>query len=189
MTSLAIVPAAGRGERFGSSKLTADLRGEPLLAHTVRSLLDGHVAHVVVVASETGAYRAIPLLRDPRVTIVVNTDADRGMFSSIQTGLAAAEGDPILVLPGDMPFVRPETVATLLERYRTDPGRLIIPLRHARHGHPVLVPGRVRAAALSASPLSTLDALIKDQRLVPLEVEIDDPGILHDVDTPADLMP
>lgn len=188
MTSLAIVPAAGRGERFGSAKLTADLRGEPLLAHTVRSLLDGHVARVVVVASETGAFAGIPLLRDPRVTIVVNTDADRGMFSSIQTGLATAEGDPILILPGDMPFIRPQSIATLLESYRTAPGQFIVPRRHARHGHPVLLPGRVRAAALAASAFSTLDALIKGQRLVPIEIEIDDKGILHDVDTPADLM-
>lgn len=188
MTSLAIVPAAGRAERFGSSKLTADLRGEPLLAHTVRSLLDGHVARVVVVAAETGAYRAIPLLRDPRVTIVVNTDADRGMFSSIQTGLAASDGDPILILPGDMPFVRPESIARLLEVYRTTPGLLVVPQRHARHGHPVVVPGSIRAAALAASPFSTLADVIKAQRLVPREVELDDKGILRDVDTPADLM-
>ena len=41
----------------------------------------------------------------------MNPDPSRGMFSSIQIGLAAAQGDPSSCFPGDMPFVRPATVA------------------------------------------------------------------------------
>ena len=185
MTSLAIVPAAGRSDRFGSPKLTADLDGEPLLARTVRSLLDGHVARVVVVASEAGAFERVPLVQDPRVSVVVNPHADRGMFSSIQTGLAAADGDPILILPGDMPFVRPATVAAVLEAYRRAPG-FIVPRRHSRRGHPIALPGSIRAAVLAAPPTTSLNELLKSQRLARTEVE-DDGGVLRDVDTPADL--
>jgi molybdenum cofactor cytidylyltransferase len=187
MTSLAIVPAAGRSDRFGSPKLTADLRGEPLLARTIRSLLEGHVARVVVVASAADAFTRVPLVHDPRVSVVVNPDADRGMFSSIQTGLAAADGDPILILPGDMPFVRPTTVAAVLEAYRRAPG-FIVPLRHSRRGHPIALPGSLRSAVLAASPAISLSALITSERLVRREIAVDDEGVLHDVDTPADLM-
>jgi molybdenum cofactor cytidylyltransferase len=187
MTSLAIVPAAGRSDRFGSPKLTADLRGEPLLSRTIRSLLEGHVAHVVVVASQTGAFERVLLLRDPRVRVVVNPDADRGMFSSIQTGLAASDGDPILILPGDMPFVQPATVAAVLEAYHRAPG-FIVPQRHSRPGHPIALPGSIRSAVLAASSTTWLSALIKAQRLARVEIEVDDGGILQDVDTPADLM-
>ena len=187
MTSLAIVPAAGRSDRFGSPKLTADLRGEPLLARTIRSLLDGPVARVIVVASVADAFARVPLVHDPRVSVVVNPDPDRGMFSSIQTGLAAADGDPILILPGDMPFVRPATVAAVLDAYRRQPG-FIVPLRHSRPGHPIALPGSVRSAVLVASPATSLSAFIKSQRLVRREIPVDDAGVLHDVDTPADLM-
>jgi molybdenum cofactor cytidylyltransferase len=186
MTSLAIVPAAGRSERFGSPKLTAPLRGEPLLAQTLRALLEGHVARVVVVSSETGVFDHIPLVADPRVSVVVNPDPDRGMFSSIQTGWASAEGDPVLILPGDMPFVRPATVAAVIAAYRRRPG-FVVAQRHARHGHPIALPGSLRDAALAAAATFTLDAFIKSQALAPIEVEVDDMGILHDVDTPADL--
>lgn len=186
MTSLALVPAAGRSDRFGSPKLVAAVSGEPLIARTVRSLLEGPVARVVVVASETGAFDHIPLLRDPRVSVVVNTNPDRGMFSSIQTGWAAASGDPVLILPGDMPFVLPATVAAVLAAYRRTPG-FVVAQRHARHGHPIALPGSLRAAVLAAPATSTLDAFIKSQGLAPIEVEIEDQGILHDVDTPADL--
>jgi molybdenum cofactor cytidylyltransferase len=186
VTSVAIVPAAGRSERFGSAKLVTTLDGELLLSRTVRSLLEGHVARVVVVAAETGAFDRIPLLRDPRVAIVVNPNPDRGMFSSIQTGWSAAEGDPVLILPGDMPFVQAATVAAVIAAYRQRPG-LVVAQRHARHGHPIALPGSWRAAALAAPATSTLDAFIKSQGLEPIEVEVDDKGILHDVDTPADL--
>ena len=187
MTSIAIVPAAGRSERFGSPKLTVSLRGEPLLELTLRSLLDGHVSRVILVSARTGAFDHVPLSRDPRVTVVVNPDPDRGMFSSVQTGLAAAEGDPILMLPGDMPFVQPATVKAVLEAYRRAPG-LITPQRHARHGHPIAVPGSARAAILAASATSSLSDVIKALGLPHTEVEVDDKGILNDVDTPADLM-
>ena len=187
MTSVAVVPAAGRSERFGSPKLTSPLAGEPLLERTVRALLDGRVARVVVVAPATGAFEHLPLVHDPRVTVVVNPLPERGMFSSIQVGLEAAEGDPVLVLPGDMPFVRAATVTAILAAYDEAPG-LIVPRRHGRHGHPIAFPGWLRAAARAASPSSTLADLLRAQRLERRELEIDDPGILHDVDTPADLM-
>jgi molybdenum cofactor cytidylyltransferase len=187
VTSVAIVPAAGRSDRFGAPKMTAALGGEPLLGRTIRSLLEGQIARVVVVAAATGAFDQLRAMRDPRVSVVINPDRDRGMFSSIQVGLAAADGDPIMVLPGDMPFVQPATVARLLEAYRRTPG-FIVPQRHARHGHPIVLPGSIRTAALAASPTSSLNDLIKGQGLVALEVEVDDRGILHDVDTPADLL-
>src|SRR5690242_3670734 len=47
----AVVPGAGRAERFGSQKLLADLDGEPLLNHTLRSLLDAGLQRVVLVVS------------------------------------------------------------------------------------------------------------------------------------------
>ena len=188
LSSLAIVPAAGRSDRFGSPKLIARLGGQPLLDRTIRALLDGHVARVIVVAPHTGAFGDVTMLRDPRVTVVVNPDPNRGMFSSIQTGLAATtDGDPILILPGDMPFVRPSTVSAVMKAYAREKC-FVIPQRHKRHGHPIALPGAIRTAALAAPATSTLDAVIKSQQLKHFELEVDDEGILHDVDTPADLM-
>ena len=47
MPAIAIVPAAGKAERFGGAKLVADLKGEPLIDHTILSLLDGGIARIV----------------------------------------------------------------------------------------------------------------------------------------------
>ena len=103
MPSLAIVPAAGRAERFGRQKLLEDLGGELLLNRTIRCLLDGGVTRVAVVVPPQGGLDAVPIFADPRVELVLNPDPSRGMFSSIQAAFAAIpEGDPVLVLPGDM---------------------------------------------------------------------------------------
>jgi len=185
----AVVPAAGRGRRFGGPKLLAPVAGVPLIERTVRSLLEAGVARVAVVVAPDSAVRAagdrLPVLADPRVTIVVNPDPDRGMLSSIQAGLAAVDGEPVLVLPGDMPFVRPATIVRVLDAARAS-GVVVSPRCDGRRGHPVALTAKAAASVLAASAIDLSDALtpFKGDRL---ELDVDDPGIHRDVDRPADL--
>ena len=102
MASIAIVPAAGKAERFGGPKLLVRIKGQPLLDWTLWSLLDGGVDRVVVVTAPGADLSNAQFVSDPRVRLAVNEDPSRGMFSSIQAGLALVSGDPILVLPAAM---------------------------------------------------------------------------------------
>jgi molybdenum cofactor cytidylyltransferase len=185
--SVAIVPAAGKAERFGGGKLVADVDGEPLLNRTLRSLLDGGVDHVVVVLAPNTSLPTVELLNDERVVRVVNPDPSRGMFSSIQIGLASAQGDPILVLPGDMPFVQTETVKKVLSE-ATRTGRIVSPRYQGRRGHPVAFPQRLRDGILKADPASTLNDALKNTG-AGLELDVEDKGIRRDVDLPTDITP
>src|SRR5262245_10557785 len=90
---VAVIPAAGRSSRFGSSKLLALIDGQPLLDHTIASLLDAGVSTVCVVTTAHADLKEVRGLRDARVITTVNSDPDRGMFSSIQTGLSAIDAD------------------------------------------------------------------------------------------------
>jgi molybdenum cofactor cytidylyltransferase len=186
MTSLAVVPAAGRGQRFGGAKLLALVHGEPLLDRTIASLLDGGVARVVVVLPPATDFSAVRRLADPRVQTVINPDPSRGMLSSIQAALRAADGDPILILPGDMPFVRPATVAAVLEAGRQS-GRIVAPTRAGRHGHPVALPGELRAAVLAVDVAHSLKDVIAAAPAGRIEIPVTDDGVLRDVDVAADL--
>lgn len=183
--TVAIVPAAGKAERFGGGKLTADVDGEPLLNRTLRSLLDGGVEHIIVVLAPNASLPTVTLLNDERVVRVVNPDPSRGMFSSIQIGLMSAEGAPILVLPADMPFVQPATVrAVAAEARRTD--GIVSPSYQGRHGHPVAFPLRLKDVILQADPASTLNQALKSAG-ESLEVNVEDQGIRRDVDRPWDI--
>jgi len=192
MTS-AIVPAAGKAERFGGNKLLVEIAGVPMLERTLRSLLKGGAAQVVVtldggatIGEAINLRAAINSFRDSRVRMTLNRAPERGMFSSIQIAVGEASGDPILVLPGDMPFVRSDTVAAVIESYRAAPA-IVLPRFNGRHGHPIAIPASLRDEIVSSDASITLSEIIKRHASVTRELDVDDAGILRDVDRASDL--
>lgn len=186
--TVAVVPAAGASRRFGSQKLLADIQGEPLLQHTLRSLLDGGVARLILVVTPHAALSSVSALRDPRVSVVVNRHAERGMFSSIQAGLAAASPEAdVLVLPADMPFVRASTVQALTSHRATSRAAGVVCAYRRRRGHPILLSPRTWTALLDASSSTSLKAALADLGATPETLEVDDAGVLKDVDVRDDL--
>ena len=155
---------------------------------TLRSLHEAGVDRIVLIVAP-----ASPLLDPatlpvgaPRVTLAINPDSSRGMFSSIQAGCAMAEGDPLIVLPADMPFVRPATIAAVLAA-AAEGGRVILPTLRGKHGHPIGLPGSARDAILDANATSNLKAVLATTGLPHVDLDVDDPGVLRDVDVPSDL--
>jgi CTP:molybdopterin cytidylyltransferase MocA len=182
--ALGIVPAAGAATRFGGEKLLTDVDGTPMIERTVRALRAGGVLEVVVVVGPDD--RAIAALGLP-ARIAENPDPSRGMLSSIQAGLAAGEGDPIVIIPGDMPYVRPETVRALLDHYAKRHG-ILSPRYQGKRGHPVLVPASLGSEILAEDPRSaTLHDVLRRHEAARADLEVQDPGVVRDVDTRADL--
>jgi molybdenum cofactor cytidylyltransferase len=187
--AVAIVTAAGSAERFGGKKLLTPIDGEPLLDHTIRALLEGGAVEVIVVVGRDGRAeleRDVNAMLDPRVRPVENPDPSRGMFSSIQEGAAQAQGDPLLVLPGDMPFVSAATVRAVLDAYARTPA-IVSPRYRGKRGHPVALPGSLRDEIRAADPLGTLHDVIRKHPDMRVDVDLDDRGVVRDVDTAADL--
>jgi molybdenum cofactor cytidylyltransferase len=181
-----VVPAAGRSSRFGSMKLLADVSGEPLINRTLGSLLEAGVDPVVVVRSDAERLETVPLISHANVRSVVNRDPSRGMFSSIQCGLSVATADVIVVLPADMPFVRAATVA-LVARTCVETGRVVVPVFHGHRGHPVGVPAGLRDGLLMMPPDRSLKDALAALGEELLLVDVDDQGVVRDVDVPGDL--
>ena len=189
--------AAGRGRRFaaaagpGADKLTAALDGVPVARRALDALAAGCDA-IVAVHRPAAPGALLDALRGAR--LVVAPRADDGMGHSLaQAALAAMEdgADAVLVLPADMPWVRPETVRRIAEAAREGPPsvratRIVVPtLADGRRGHPV---------AFGAAHLDALAALTGDRGARALlgaasttPLPTDDAGILRDVDTPSDL--
>ena len=183
----AIVLAAGRSTRMGSNKLIADLGGKPVVAHVVDAIAAaGLPPPVVVVGHRADAVRAA--LAGRRVTFVEAPDFAAGMSRSLRAGLAAAPaawGAAIVAL-GDMPAVDPATYAALVAAM-LDRIPVVVPTWNGKRGNPVLW-GRAHWPRLMAvTGDSGGRALLAEfgDRLV--EVAVDDPGILVDVDTPEAL--
>lgn len=191
MRSVAVVPAAGSAERFGGKKLLTLIDGEPLLDRTISALLNGGVDQIVVVVGPDAGEltRDVNAFSDPRVWPVVNPDPSRGMFSSLQTGMAEAQikwGDALVVLPADMPFVQSGTVAILLDVFASRPA-IVSPKYQGKRGHPVILPPALREEIRAAEPALTLHDILKRHPDLRVDVDLQDRGVVRDVNRPEDL--
>lgn len=184
---IAIVPAAGMSLRFGSMKLLADVDGQPLISATLRSLLDAAIDRVIVVHAPV-PFGSVDLFRDRRVHLVTNPDPSRGMFSSIQAGMHSVQpsDELVIILPADMPFVKPATIAVVASACRTS-GRPAAAAFQGRHGHPLVVPASLAPDLRRADPRQSLKDALAALRAAPESIEVPDSGVIRDVDTRDDL--
>ncbi|CAD5374612.1 Molybdopterin-guanine dinucleotide biosynthesis protein MobA [Rubrivivax sp. A210] len=180
-----VVPAAGRGSRFAGPqhKLEQPFGSATVLGCTVRQAVQTQLP-VVVVTTAALQHLVAEFLATRDIVVLSPADAARGMGHSIATGISERSGAPgWLVLPGDMPLVRPSSilaVATALEQHA-----VVCAQHRGRRGHPV---------GFAAELYSELILLRGDEgarRLIaryPAQgLELDDPGVLLDVDTSSDL--
>ena len=183
-----IVLAAGRGSRFADAdptappKMLAPVDGAPMVRRTVESLMNGGVAHCVVVVSSDGSAAIEQALQGLPVTLVVNPDPSRGMFSSVQCGvMATTPSDVCVLLPGDMPFVQPSSIAAVIAAAHGGT-HTVTPSLDGHRGHPVVCATALRDHILAAPAGTRLDHLMEQAPV--LSVEVLDVGVRRDVDRP-----
>ncbi|MDR2077118.1 MAG: nucleotidyltransferase family protein [Desulfovibrio sp.] len=196
-----IILAAGYSRRMGGRvKALARLGGQTLLERAAAALRQGGVASVLAVA---GHDRERVRREAARLGIraVVNPDIDRGMFSSLQIGLAALvpeAPDSVLILPVDAALVLARSVAALLalrEKTRAEAGSpLLVPTFLGLPGHPVLAPANHLEAILRWSGENGLRGYLDSLPSAPpgtppplVLCPLPDAGIGSDLDTPAQL--
>lgn len=188
MTTGAILLAAGFSRRFGDIKLNAVLPdGSTVLQQTAR-LLSDNINNVLVVTR--------PALLDANVLskltfsdeqIILCHDADQGMGHSLACAVRAipVHWHACMVCLGDMPFLGASTLQQLQQNASSH--EIIIPTFQGQRGHPVVF-GRDFFAELSQSQGDTggREVVRNHPDRVRL-IELDDPGILQDIDTPEDI--
>jgi molybdenum cofactor cytidylyltransferase len=122
-----------------------------------------------------------------RARVITNPEPERGQLSSLQCGLAEvpADSEAVAFCPVDYPNVKPATVAALIAALDGN-AAIAVPRFKDQHGHPVLVRRAIMDELLALSPLSTAREVIHRHASQTAYVDVDDPGILLDVDTPED---
>jgi molybdenum cofactor cytidylyltransferase len=172
-----IVLASGRGERFLASggtahKLSALLGGRPVLEHTLAAV------------------------RDSGLPWHLEDAGHPGMGDSIAAAVrATADAAGWLILPADLPLVQPATLRRIAEALSPSSPQTSLqwqavqPVHAGARGHPVGFAASSGAALMAlAGPLGAASVLrgLRATNAVG-EVEVDDPGVVTDIDTLADL--
>lgn len=180
-----VLLAAGRSQRMGQPKLLLPWHGVQLVRHVAQTALQSPLDRLVVVVGHRAAHVEAALAGLP-LEIVQNDQFMAGQSTSLRVGVEAARSsDAIVVLLADQPLLQPATIAALRARYKRDRPAIVVPRYHGERGNPVL---------WDRSMYERLRALSGDQggRGVLHEfadavawVDVDDPGIVLDVDTPT----
>lgn len=194
-SAAAVVLAAGMSRRMAAAgpKQLLRIAGKPLLEHALESIHAAGVSDIVLVlGAEANAIQAqIPL---HGVRVALNPDYQQGMGTSLRTGLGAlsSAARAALVVLADQPFVQPETLKRLIafhEQSSHEQSRvqIILPLYRGFRGNPVLLDRSVFAEVRGLSGDVGCRAIFGSHTEGIHKVEVDDPGILLDIDTEDDL--
>jgi molybdenum cofactor cytidylyltransferase len=174
-----VVLAAGLSTRSGPYKMTLPLGDKTVIAHSIEGMYS-IVDRIWVVVGWNAAQVREALSAYDRVEIVLNERFREGMFSSVKAGIARVRAPRFFLLPGDTPLVGPAVYQRLLAVR----GDIVIPTFRGRSGHPVLMRSQLIPEILAQPERATLRDFIETQSKI--TVEIDDEGILLDLDTPED---
>ncbi len=195
-----IVLAAGQGRRFGGDKLLTTLPcGQAVIVQTLQTLLPEVERLVCVVRRDDFKLRDLldqMSLCHKHLECLPIDNADQGMSASLQAGIEhchKAEG--WLIALGDMPYVKPETLRLLHSAFQRELSRgratCILRPRHKRRqqwGQPVLFTRYYYPELQNISgDKGARDILTQFAHQV-IAVDVNDDGVLVDIDRPADLI-
>ena len=164
---------------MGRPKAFLEIDGETFVSRLTRIFREECDPVLLVV----GAY---PNLTSEGATVVVNPYWPSGQLSSLQAGIRALpEALPAFFFaPVDCPAFSAATVKTLWAAFETDRTKFVIPRMGDRRGHPVLANGSLRGEFLALPPDGEARTIVHRYREQTRYIDVDDPGILADIDTP-----
>ncbi|HNQ93321.1 MAG TPA: nucleotidyltransferase family protein [Anaerolineales bacterium] len=191
MTISAIILAAGESKRMGQPKMLLKWEKTTVLEHVISVFANAWVEDIVVV---TGAARdeVEKIVADAQasspVRSVFNENFSTGeMLSSIQCGLRELAGKgskAALIALGDQPQVREGSVRRVCEMFKETGSPLVVPSYHMRRGHPWLAERSLWDEVLAMRAPQTPRDFLNSHADQINYVEVDDEGILADLDTP-----
>ena len=179
-----ILLAAGSSKRFGGNKLAHMLDGEPIALRSAR-------AFIAVLPGATAVVRPHsllkPMLEDLGFRVVECVRADEGMGASLAAGVDAnRRAAGWVVALADMPFIQSATHRKVAHAV-AEGAELVAAGHHGERGHPVGIGARFRDELVALEGDAGARNIVRANPHLLQVIECDDPGVLRDIDTPADL--
>jgi molybdenum cofactor cytidylyltransferase len=183
-----IILAAGESSRMKSPKALLSIGNTTFAEHLASMMRGGKINPVFLIAGAhveeiRAAYRD-----KPEFVIVQNSQYPLGQISSLKAGIRQLPTGVLsaMIWPVDIPLVKPHTVTTLVSEFERQQPPIVIPVFDGKHGHPVIYGHAALQSVLALKADQTakeLRNIYKDQILY---VEVHDPAVLIDIDTPED---
>jgi molybdenum cofactor cytidylyltransferase len=186
----AVVLAAGGSRRMGQAKQLLPLGETTLLGQTLKNLRPATVHEIVLVlgSSAETVRRQLPVSLLEGLKVVVNQNYAQGMASSLREGLSALDrqSEAALIILGDQPFVRTQTLDQIIEAYGRTHAQIVIPSHQGTRGNPVLLHRSVFAEVMALEGDTGCRAIFGSHLEGIVKVEVEDKGVLLDIDDQHD---
>ena len=180
----AVILAAGSSQRFGEDKRLAMINDQPMIVKSLQPYL-AHLQSVYTILRPNDPVRAV---LPPEICVIEAIDAHLGMGHSLAAAAQQLTAlDWILVGLADMPWIKPETIAHIVNSISNQENAIVRPSHGGQPGHPV---------AFTANYLDELKTLTGDvgaRNVVSrnsaylVDLAVTDQAILRDVDTPRQI--
>ena len=191
-----VILAAGESSRMGTDKAllpwpaqNTGASRETFLSAAIRSL--AHSTDFVLIVAGRNEPILAPVAYANGASIVTNPDPSRGQFSSLQVGLHEVLNrgrDAVVITLVDRPPVTSATVQLLRDAFESAPQNIwaVVPEFSGKHGHPYLVGRELIEAFLHAPATSTAREIEHGYQDHIRYVEVTDPFVALNVNTPED---
>ncbi len=180
----AVILSAGRSTRQKGFKPALSIGEDTALAHCLNLFQCAGFEKVAVVLGHRGSELS-SIVRAGGAEPVMNPDYERGMFCSVQVGVAALPADirAFFILPVDIPLVRKITIEMLFRQLAIVPeADALVPVFKHRNGHPPLIRERLREPIACHDGTRGLRSVLEKASVS--RVRVPDRHVLVDIDTP-----
>jgi CTP:molybdopterin cytidylyltransferase MocA len=163
--------------------------GRTFITQLITSLREGGLQSIAVVGRPGDHDLLQAMAATPAVDYVPNPSPELGQLSSLLIGIDYAESrgaSGALVVPVDMPLIRPDTVSTAVGAFLRSEQPVLRVTHRGQHGHPVIFRAEIFSAIRQADPSQGARAVLRQDPSQVRDLEVDDPGVLRDIDLPAE---
>jgi molybdenum cofactor cytidylyltransferase len=185
----AIVLAAGMSRRMGTLKQLAKIGDRTLLETTLRAVADSRIHETILVLGYQAEEIAKAVSLPASTKIVTNDSYEKGMSTSIRSGLGAVSSDcsAALIVLADQPFIQTSILDALIQEYEASGAAILVPVYKGFRGNPVLIDRSLFPEMMQITGDIGCRSLFGLHPNDIRKVQVDDIGVLIDIDTAEDL--
>ena len=188
----AVIPAAGLSRRMGQPKLLMPVGSKTVIERLLAVLTDAGVEDVVVVCRREDSELHATVKKWGATVIQPDTDPP-DMRTSVahaldwfRSTIKPEESDGWMLIPADHPVLTTTTVSQLIQAWKESSADIAVPVHDGRRGHPTIFGWPAAQQVASIPSNQGLNQLLRNTSNTVLEVSVDDPAVLFDLDTPED---
>ena len=187
-----IILAAGMSTRLGQLKQLLKVGGKTILSMVIDAALFSDLDKILLVLGHQSDKIIAAMgdkLRNPKLSVIINSRYQEGMSTSIQCAMEKIKDDfsSFMIILGDQPLLSKDTINFILSRFWASNKGICVPVHKGKRGPPVCFSNEFYDDIFNISGDIGAREIIKNKPEHTLDVEIEDSDCFFDIDNEADL--